>query len=339
MNDCITKDVWAYCVVPFFGPGEYGKCFRVSKTMQQTTQLGIRHRKHLTLQSDRRINENRLLHVFARYAKSLRVIDVRLSDHVCVDIMCELIRESPHLEAYMTASADDRILDALVRYCPALIALALCTQHFSLHKLHQFKHLKALELGSSREPMSMKPATMARIIDNHPNIVIIHVLSLRNTTDLFYTLNPDTIRSIALPYDREEITSVSISHLKRFSRLDNLNLGESFVTESVVASVARACPGLTKFSVSPKAFLSETLSQLSNENIFENVRVLGCRTPITREQQQDPVQESAFADLGAKRSWTIIDYAISTPKQCGHWCRKPFEFMTLLSEYKLISQF
>lgn len=337
MIEFITKDVWIFCIVPFFSAREYCKCFRVSVYISRVTQLGIEHRKHLVLRGNQQENEHHLLWLFAKYAKSLRVIDVRLSEHACVDTMCDLIRGSPRLEAFMASSADDRVLDSLVQHCPDLIALALCTRNFSLCKLQRFKHLKALELGSPREPMSMKPESIAGVINRHPYIVIVHILNLRNTPELLGAVNPDTIRSFSCPYDRDCVTPLAIRRLRRFHHLDNLNLGESVISESVVAAVAVSCPGLTKFSVSPKAFLSESLRQLGDGETFQNLKVLGCRTPPTRDAT--PARLSAFSDIGSKRDWCIVDYSMARPVQRDHWCREPFEFMTLLGEYNLISKF
>lgn len=336
MIERITKDVWSFCIVPFFGAIEYCRCFRVSKYIQRTTRLGIYHRKHLELRGGR--NECRMLRIFAQYARSLRVIDVRLSNRVCVDTICDLIRESPHLEAFMTASGESRILDTLVRYCPKLVALALCTCSFSMSNLYQFRYLKALELGCARHPMIIsKPETITALLERHPYITILHILGARSTPEMLHAINPDTVRSIAFPYDRERITAESIAQLRPFHRLDNLNFGESPISEDAVAQVAIVCPGITKFSVSPRVSLDGTLAELGNRELFQNLCVLGCRTPERHHEAQ--IRESVFTVLGVKRRWDIVDYAITLPHAHDHWCRTPFEFMTLLKEYGLISKF
>lgn len=333
----LPSDVWSFCILPYCGILEYASCFEVSKHMQQLTRTSIRHRKELCLVHDSKF-DRRMLNLFARYSRSLRVLDVRLSANVCPDAICALLRQSHRLEAFMSSSAHDAVLDDLVVHCPDLIALALCTGRFSIAKLMSFHNLKALEIGCASQPMTYHVETLARVFHNHPTIEIVHILSFRNSLKVIENLNPLTVRSIACPYEREVITTARIIPLQKFTRLENLNFGESMIEESAISQVSYSCHNLRKFSLSPKENVAAAIKLFNNDPGFKRLEYLGCRTP--RSAANIPVIHSAFTDTGARRDWQIVDYAIDGATRLrDHWCREPFEFVTLLNEYDLLSRF
>ena len=338
-----TNHVLSFCVIPYFDIFSYCRCFRVSRQFNECIRHSIQCMKTVILYGNK--TDCRTLRLFAKYAKSLRIIDVRLSSQLCIDVLCDLIRESSHLEAFLSNRADDRILDTLIRYCPRLIALALCTANFSIINLMKFKNLKAIELGCSREIVVTHTPKLVKMLNQHPDIVIVHILSTRSTLKIIDALTLHKIRSISCPYDKLIIGADDVKILERFRNLENLNFGDSAITEATISQVSKTCTNLRKFSLTPRKYLKHTLARLSDRNTFTNLEILGCRTP---KDESDiigqPVTMSAFSETGEQRDWDIIDYAIekSDSNYKGdrdHWCRTPFDFATLLVEYGLINVF
>lgn len=329
MENTLPTQLWSFCVFPFFDGRDYAVCLAVSSTMNKNVKESVSHRKCMVL-SGKWTADRATVKIFAKYSHSLRVIDLRPAGQVWLKGLTKLVQNAPHLEAFLSCRADDPVLKVLIKECPHLTALALCTGEFSLETLFRFQPLKALELGCPNSDIHYSASKINQLLSYHPNIVILHLLAVQNTLTTIAPLRLAALCSLSCPYDREIITSAAISTLKNCPLLKNLNLGNSIIGENVVAETAKTGPNLKRFSLTPRRHLKNALHQFANDAQFQCLETLGCRTPKRRRR--------AFGHLGRQRRWTIVDYsAENTVFPAGHWCQLPFDFLTLLKDYDLLS--
>ena len=265
-----------------------------------------------------------------QYCRNLRVIDIRW----CVfptAILVDLIRISPFLEIYISSYGEKSVFEAIYEMCPHIKGIGILHCNLPISTLFKFKSLIALELGNHTTYLDIDRQSLLNILSRNSNLQIVHILGFTNSFTLLEALNPDKLKSFSAPYEQNPITIEKVHLLKRFTKLENINFGQSAYSDSFQALkvLTRNHPQLQSLSFYSHLVRSELLviSRITDSSFFPCLEILGCRIkPPTRE---------AYSTLTHNRTELVIyDYEKERPAPYN-WCYPVFDLWFLMKKYRL----
>lgn len=263
-----------------------------------------------------------------RHCRNLRVIDVRWNIFP-IPLLVDLIRASPLLEIYMSSYGEKAVFESIYEMCPHIKGLGILHSELPLKPLSKFKSLTAIELGNYTSFLNITTQEVSRILAHNPDLQIVHILGFTNSFGLLESLRPDRLKSFSVPYEQNQITVDQIQLLQQFTRLENINFGQSSYSDvfQVLQSMARNHPNIQGFSFYPNDGPSEVrvLSQIANGTFFPCLVKLGCRIkPATRK---------AYDNLSRTRNQIVL-YDYEQERETPHnWCYTPFDLWFLMKKY------
>ena len=276
------------------------------------------------------IHKKERLRWIVQYCRNLRVIDIRWCVFP-VDLLVDLIQASPLLEIYLSSYGESVVFEAIYEMCPHITGLGILHCNHPIAALSKFKSLTALELGHYTAYLEIGQQILRNILSRNPDLQIVHILGFSDSFTLLESLRSDKLKSFSVPYEQDPITPDKVQLLKRFSKLDNINFGQSAYSDSfqVLKVLSRNHPRLRSLSFYSHFVQSElfVVSHLSNSSFFPCLETLGCRIK--------PSSRKVYATLSDTRNDLIIcDYEKNRTKPSG-WCYSNFDLWILMKKYGL----
>jgi len=266
-------------------------------------------------------NNNKLMWL-ARQCHNLRILDVRWCS-VSVPTLIALIEVSPFLEIFQSCLCSAPVLEALFHSCSKLHSLVLSHNVLEWSQLQQFRRLRALEIGDYGTPLTGAHDDIVKTLQHNPNLEIVHVLGYSRGFDLIDALNPLSLKSLAVPYERDPINVKKVQKLRDFVCLVNLNFGQSrLVSAAVLFETARHLPQLRALSFNATSdIVTQILPKLADGTLFPNLRHFGCRN---RNHSHDIVYQN--------KQILMHNYELDRG-QPRDWCYPVFSVLAWLSEF------
>jgi len=298
--------------------------YNVERFWSQTKVLVVHCHVHAV------IHKKESLQWIVPYCRNLRVIDIRW----CVfptALLVDLIRTSPLLEIYLSSYGEEQIFETIYEMCPYIKGLGILHCNLPIATLSKFKSLIALELGNHTTYLDVDQQALLGILSRNSNLQIVHILGFTNSFALLGALNSDKLKSFSAPYEQNPITIDKIRMLKRFTKLENINFGQSTYSNSFQALkvLTRNHPQLQSLSFYSQLVQDELLvvSHIASSSFFPCLEILGCRIkPPTRK---------VYSTLANTRNELVIyDYEKERPTPYN-WCYCVFDLWFLMKKYGL----
>ncbi len=262
-----------------------------------------------------------LLIWLASLCVNLRVLDLRWC--TCSPSAANaLVKASRLLEVYLGTQNYPVVFQSLLSECPRLSGLVLQHNIQDWTTLAKFRRLRAIEIGQQGVPL-FEPAgnELRHVLALNSSLEIVHILGHRNGFSVLDSLNPSSLKSLALPYEPLPISEKKIRALKPFVNLVNLNLGQSeYVSAKVLTILGKQeLPHLKRVSFyAPPTIARPIATQMADGTLFSHLTHFGCRN-----------QQGSHDVLLHHPRIQVFDYERSR-NSAKNWCFPVFCTWTLM---------